>query len=147
MVGFSPLFVHGEIFTHILGCVMSNQTGSILWCDLTVEHAETLRDFYQNVVGWSVDSLNMGDYDDYVMKTPESGAAVAGICHAKGSNAELPSQWLMYFKVGDLETALSNVITGGGKALTAIKAYSNSSRYVVIQDPAGAVCALFEEQS
>jgi hypothetical protein len=31
----------------------------------------------------------MGDYSDYTMMCPGDGDAVAGICHARGSNADL----------------------------------------------------------
>lgn len=37
----------------------------------------------------------MGAYDDYVMNASSTGQATAGICHARGGNADLPAQWLV----------------------------------------------------
>ena len=77
---------------------MSDETpkvGSISWMDLTVTNAEEVKDFYKEVVGWSTSSVNMGDYEDYCMNLPETENTVAGVCHAKGVNAALPSQSLL----------------------------------------------------
>ena len=124
---------------------MSNNTiGTVGWLDLTVDNANDVKDFYQSVIGWESSPVNMGDYDDYSMKSPSSGNDVAGICHKKGSNSDMPSQWMPYFIVGDIEASLQKVGEKGGKSLTPIKSYGES-KFVVIQDPAGAVCALYQE--
>lgn len=113
------------------------------WMDLTVEDAPIVRDFYAAVVGWVPQPLNMGEYDDFVMNTPE-GAGVAGICHARGDNADLPAQWLVYLTVADLDASLQRVTELGGAAVTAIKGEAGSGRYCVIRDPAGAVITLYQ---
>jgi len=112
--------------------------------DLTVDNAEQLRDFYAGVVGWKAMPFDMGDYEDYAMASPESGTAVAGICHALGRNAELPSQWLIYFTVEDLEASVSRCLESGGEVLAQPRQAGQSGSYAVIRDPAGAVCALFQ---
>lgn len=64
--------------------------GKIGWIDMTVDDAPCVRDFYKTVVGWETDDVDMGGYSDYVMKMPVSGDGVAGVCHSRGSNADLP---------------------------------------------------------
>ncbi|GAC14129.1 VOC family protein [Aliiglaciecola lipolytica] len=123
----------------------TSPVGSVVWTDLTVNNASEVKDFYQQVVGWKPNPVNMGDYDDFTMQLPENNQDVVGICHAKGENAGLPAQWLLYFKVADLDQSIENTHAQGGKLLSAIKHYGGVSRYVIIQDPAGAVCALFED--
>ena len=85
----------------------------------------------------------MGGYRDYSMGPP-GGDAVAGICHKRGVNAALPSVWMIYITVADLEAALARCRELGGKVLQDPKSMGPLSRYCVIQDPAGAVCALYE---
>jgi len=116
--------------------------GTIGWIDLTVEHADSVRDFYAAVAGWTPSALSMGDYNDYVMLTPE-GVGVTGVCHARGANAGLPAQWLMYITVADLDASLAEVTARGGERISAIR-LMGEARYTVIRDPAGAVCALFQ---
>lgn len=121
--------------------------GCIAWVDLTVSNAPAMRDFYQAVVGWSVQEVEMEDaggrYADYCL-LGEDGRPAAGIRHARGVNAGLPPVWLLYLPVGDLAESLRRVREGGG---TVIKEKTRSGRgeaCAVIQDPAGACLALVQ---
>ena len=118
--------------------------GSIGWTDLTIANAGQLRDFYSAVVGWKSDGLDMGGYQDYVMAEPDSGKPTAGVCHAKGSNEGLPSVWLVYFTVADLEASLTATTAQGGTVLRQPTNAGGQGRYAVIRDPAGAVAALYQ---
>jgi predicted enzyme related to lactoylglutathione lyase len=64
-----------------------------------VTEGERLRDFYSSVIGWRSEPVEMGGYADFNMIEPETGEVIAGICHARHSNADLPPQWLLYFIV------------------------------------------------
>jgi len=122
------------------------ERGSIGWIDLTVPDAPALRDFYQAVTGWTVKPVSMEDqgqpYEDYAMQT-ESGISVAGVCHARGTNTGIPAQWLIYIVVDNLDASLAEVNARGGKLLHGPRAMG-PSRFAIIQDPAGASCALFQ---
>ena len=117
--------------------------GAISGFDLTVPDAPAIRDFYASVIGWRPEAVGMGDYDDYAMVAPTSGEWVAGVCHARGVNADLPPQWLVYIAVDDLEASMQRCIAEGGALLTDIKGDAEA-RYCVIRDPAGAVLAIMQ---
>jgi uncharacterized protein len=119
------------------------EVGSIAWRDLTVKDADGVRDFYAKVVGWKVVPVEMGGYSDYCMVPPKGKTPEAGVCHKRGPNAKLPSQWLMYVVVADVVKSLATAKKLGGKALTPILP-QGPNRFVVIQDPAGAVIGLYE---
>ena len=119
--------------------------GTIAGFDLAVANADEVRDFYAAVVGWNVEPLDMGGYADYVMKSPETGEWIAGICHARGVNADLPPQWLVSITVPDLEASLAQCLALGGTQLTPIKGdHGAENSYVTIKDPAGAVLSLMQ---
>jgi predicted enzyme related to lactoylglutathione lyase len=120
--------------------------GRISWVDLTVPDAPSLRDFYTKVAGWTAMPLSMGEYDDYVMLGSD-GAPQAGVCHARGANSDIPPQWVMYVTVEGLDEKLRDVAALGGKVLMPVRRMGNTGRYAMIEDPAGAVCALFETAS
>ncbi|MEP0862162.1 MAG: VOC family protein [Ignavibacterium sp.] len=122
------------------------EIGSITWCDLTVPNAEEVKTFYEKVIGWKADPVSMGDYDDYSMIAPESNKIAAGICNAKGINAKLPPQWLIYITVENVDKSAQTCLELGGRVLVEPKTISNYGRFCVIQDPAGAVCALFKPE-
>jgi len=116
------------------------QIGSTGWIDLTVADAPRLRDFYSSVVGWKPSEVPMGDYADYSMNDPASGEPRAGVCHSRGVNAQMPSCWMVYFVVADLDASLARCRERGGKLLVERR----ESGIVVIEDPSGAVCALYQ---
>jgi uncharacterized protein len=118
--------------------------GSVGWMDLTVKDAEAVRDFYQDVVGWKATGLDMGGYQDFVMSAPGKEEPVSGVCHARGSNAGLPPVWLIYITVEELDRSVEKVKERGGKVRQEIRSLGSMGRMCVIEDPAGAVSALFE---
>lgn len=122
------------------------EIGSITWCDLTVPDADEIRKFYEKVVGWKANPVSMGEYDDYSMIAPESNKIAAGICNAKGINAKLPPQWLIYITVEDVDRSAQICLELGGKIIVDPKTIPGYGRFCVIQDPAGAVCALFKPE-
>jgi len=122
------------------------EIGSVAWFDLTVPNAEDVRDFYSRVIGWKFEPVSMaeGEYSDYNMKAPESGLTVTGVCHKRGVNADLPARWLLYFTVENIDRSMEECRTNGGKIIAGPKNMGKYGKYCVVEDPAGAVCALFE---
>ena len=117
--------------------------GRIGWQDLTVDNAEVVHDFYSEVVGWQTVPLDMGGYDDYVMLSPDGEAGVAGVCHARRINANIPPQWLVYINVEDLDASVKSVLELGGEVVDGPREMGEG-RFAVIRDPAGAVCGLIQ---
>jgi predicted enzyme related to lactoylglutathione lyase len=119
------------------------EIGSITWRDLTVPDAKEVRDFYADVVGWKFAEHNMGEYADYNVLTRDKGECVGGICHKRGPNEKIPSQWMIYITVDNVEARAKTCEEKGGKILDGPKTMGNAT-LCVIQDPAGAVCALYD---
>jgi hypothetical protein len=121
------------------------RAGRISWLDLTVSDASATRDFYRQVVGWSVQDVEMehrGErYADYAMIGDDGGPA-AGICHARGVNVGLPPVWMIYVSVGDLAESLRRVQAEGGTVLKAMEGTDGEFAYAAIQDPVGVYLAL-----
>ncbi|MDH4070920.1 MAG: VOC family protein [Ignavibacteria bacterium] len=119
--------------------------GCISWVDLTVSDAPATRDFYRQVVGWSVQDVGMKDagerYADYNM-LGDDGNPAAGVCHARGVNLGLPPVWMIYLPVGDLAESLRRVREEGGKVLKATRGNDGEYAYAAVQDPVGACLAL-----
>lgn len=120
------------------------EVGSIGWIDLTIPNAEEIRDFYHQVAGLRSEPVDMGGYSDFTMCSPASGEPRAGVCHARGVNADLPPQWLIYVIVEDLDRSVARCRELGGTVVAAPRDMGGEGRYCVIEDPAGAVAALFE---
>ncbi|MBR1031490.1 VOC family protein [Bradyrhizobium liaoningense] len=120
------------------------EVGQIVWVDLTIPNAEkVVQEFYRSVIGWETNAFNMGDYNDYVVATPQGKETVAGICHARGANASLPPSWIVYIKVKSLDESMAVAKANGGEVLTAPKEFGGA-RFCLLKDPAGAVFAVME---
>lgn len=118
--------------------------GTIVWQDLTVGPAEEIRDFYQQVIGWDARDHDMGEYHDFDILSPTTGQVVTGICHARGTNANVPPAWLLYFAVEDVEASAARCVELGGAILDGPRDMGGGA-FCVIRDPAGAVCALYRQ--
>ena len=112
------------------------RVGAVTWQDLTVPNAEPIRDFYAAVVGWRAEPVEMGGYSDFNMVAPD-GRPAAGICHARGANARLPPQWLLYVTVENLDASLEACLGRGGVVVDGPRGMGEQ-RFAVIRDPAGA---------
>lgn len=117
--------------------------GKAVWRDLTVADAVSLKGFYEDVLGWKAEGADMGGYEDFHMLDAD-GEVAAGVCHARGGNADLPPVWLPYFAVGSADDAIARAKAGGGRVVAGPKGY-DAYRYVVIEDPAGASFVACEE--
>ena len=123
---------------------MDKTIGSIGWIDLTIPNAVDVKDFYAEVIGWKAEPVSMGDYDDFNMTI--DGTPKTGICHKKGGNANIPSQWMIYINIANMSASCAAVEKRGGKLLSEIKYIKGYGKFCVIEDPAGAVCTLFEQE-
>ncbi|HSG99836.1 MAG TPA: VOC family protein [candidate division Zixibacteria bacterium] len=124
----------------------NSRIGTIGWLDLTVANAEAIKDFYSAVAGWRSLPVSMGDYNDYCMIPDGREEPVCGICHARGVNAEIPAQWVMYVTVADLATSIAECERRGGEVISGPRSYGAAAEYCLIRDPAGALVALYAER-
>jgi len=119
--------------------------GCIAWLDLTVSGASDALEFYRQVVGWSVQDVDMEDdgetYADYNM-LGDDGSPAAGVCYARGVNLGLPAIWMIYLPVGDLAESLRRGQEEGGTIIKTTKGSDGAYASAVIQDPVGACLAL-----
>jgi predicted enzyme related to lactoylglutathione lyase len=119
--------------------------GSIVSADLTVPNADAVRDFYREVIGWEVENMTMrddaGEYNDYIMKDG-AGNWSGGVCHKRGQNSDLPSQWIVYINVADVDQSAEACERLGGKVLKLAKNDDGPAQYALLEDPAGAVIAV-----
>ena len=122
----------------------NNSIGRVEWVDLSIGDAARSKDFYCKVIGWKSTDVEMGTYSDFNLNLPGSGQTMAGICHARGMNVNLPAQWLMYVRVVDVAASAAEAKRQKGKVLDGPRRMGGNN-FCVIQDPDGAVMALISD--
>ena len=137
--------VSEEAIPSASGSAGTGSVGRIAWLDVTVPDANGTRDFYISVVGWAVEEVGMRDgderYADYSMLDAH-GKPSAGVCHARGVNADLPPVWMIYLPVGDLGESLKRVEQEGGTIVKQTYGKNGEPYYAVVRDPVGVYVAL-----
>jgi len=121
--------------------------GCIARLDLTVADASATRDFYERVIGWSVQEVAMTEDETVVRYTDfrmlgDDGTPAARIRHARGDNAELPPVWLLHLPVGDLTESLRRVEHEGGVVIKRVQSPDGVYTHATVQDPVGAYMTL-----
>lgn len=119
-----------------------------MWTDIAVENADELKGFYSQVFGWTVQEVPMedenGTYADYAMVN-KNGDGIGGVCHKRGVNIDLPSQWIVYFTVENVQKSIETCKNMGGSVLKETKNEEGELFYALLKDPSGAVIGIMQE--
>ncbi|MBI5691467.1 MAG: VOC family protein [Verrucomicrobia bacterium] len=122
--------------------MITPKPGTISWMDLTIPNADAVRDFYAAVAGWKAEPVDMEGYHDYCMFPPGGDVPAAGICHARGPNANLPPQWLIYITVPDLDRSLASCLAAGGAVVAPVREMGGGRMAVIRESKSTCTAAM-----
>ena len=112
---------------------MASAHGDHIWYELLTSDPDGAQAFYGPMLGWSFRDAGMPDADYRLFATAE--ADVGGLMRA---DAGLPSAWLGYVGVDDVDTMVESVVAGGGAAHMPPTDIPGVGRFALVADPAGA---------
>ena len=126
------------------GARVLGEPGALTWTELTTNDTKKAEQFYTNLFGWKSKAGNdvgMEYTEFYVGSTPG-----AGMMDAKnlGPNANVPPNWMPYFQVSDVDATARKASELGGKLFVPPSDIPKVGRFAVVQDPQGAVFAIFK---
>jgi predicted enzyme related to lactoylglutathione lyase len=122
------------------GAGLVNAPGALSWNELATPDVEGAAEFYSKQFGWSTEAMEGGS--PYLVVMNRDGRANGGI--RKAASTE-PSYWLAYFGADDLDGTLARARDLGGTQLID-PMDAGPGRVVALQDPQGAVFALYAGQ-
>lgn len=113
--------------------------GRFVWRELTSPDLDEDRVFYTTLFGWSADTMPMNGahYTMFRLGGKDVGGMMAPMMEG------VPSFWMDYITVDDVDAALAQVPELGGSAITPAMDIPGVGRFAVVQDPAGATFSLF----
>jgi uncharacterized protein len=117
------------------GAARVNEPGCMVWNELATPDPARARDFFSELLGWTVEPEESG-YG--VIKN--RGALNGGIRPPQDGE---PTHWLVYFTVASLDDAIAKVRDGGGSVIAG-PMETAVGRVAAVRDPQGAAFALFE---
>lgn len=120
---------------------MSYDHGRFVWFELITASAGKAKAFYPEVFGWRFETMSMAGGIDYpllkVGDLPAGGIAPPPV-------KDMPSHWISYVSVADVDGAAKKVIEHGGKSLMDAFDVPGVGRMQPVTDDQGAAFFLFK---
>ncbi|NEQ42767.1 MAG: VOC family protein [Leptolyngbya sp. SIOISBB] len=118
--------------------------GTFCWVDLATTDAEGAKKFYTNLFDWTATDVPAGEAGTYTMLEK----AGKNVCALYQIPAEMqhsgPPYWLSYVAVENVDDSTAQAQALGGQVLQPPCDVMESGRMSLLQDPTGAVFALWQ---
>ncbi len=122
-----------------IGAQLVNMPGALVWNELQTPDVESAREFYTSVFGWS----HQTDENGYVVFL-QGERSHAGMMKIDESWGDVPPNWAVYVMVEDADATAARAKELGANLLTEVTTAGEMGRFVIIQDPQGAVLTAME---
>lgn len=110
--------------------------GSFVWNELNSWDVEAAKRFYGATLGWSFDAMPMAHGTYWVAKMGEE--MVGGIFPLSSPDFDgIPSHWLAYIEVDDIDERLKGVEAAGGRIVRPAFDVPGVGRIAIIRDAEG----------
>ncbi len=118
--------------------------GAIVWRETMTTSLERTTAFYTDLFDWKTKDVDMGPMGVYrLFQVGEKN--VAGAMELGADMKGVPSSWVQYISVPDVDAAATRVAANGGVVLFGPRDIPNVGRFVMITDPQGAAVALYKD--
>ena len=119
--------------------------GDFVWCDLSAFNADRAKNFYGQLLGWRFEEISQPDGTPYFIAFAAVGES-AGIFNMpdKFQKMELPSFWMSYIEVSDIQATVERARERGGKVEFGPQAFGDNGSFALIRDPLGAGFTVYE---
>lgn len=116
------------------------QHGAFSWNELMTTDVAGAKTFYGELLGWTLQDTTNPNMDYIIITAGES--QIGGIMDVPEQAAGMPPAWGAYVTVDDVDALLPRVEQLGGKIRVPPTDIPNVGRFMLIQDPQGALLSL-----
>jgi hypothetical protein len=128
-----------------IGAEITQEPGTLCWTELYTGNVDQAGKFYISTIGWTTKQVDMGPIGTYTLfNRPGEEKNAGGMMAFPPSMKGVPPHWLAYFAVNDVDASTKKAAELGGKTLMAPMDIPNIGRFSIVQDPQGAVFALYK---
>ena len=114
------------------------------WAELNSRGIERATPFYNQVFGWTAKTSEMGEGAPPYTEFQLGGTSIAGGMEMNPMvPAEVPSYWMVYFNVDDVDGSLAQAVAAGAKEILGAQDFPGG-RFAILSDPQGAVFGLLK---
>jgi len=116
--------------------------GTVHWSELMTRDLDAAKAYYVSVCGWQINEMPMPDGGTYYLgmkgETPMAGMMQMDDPQFEG----VPSHWMTYLAVDDVDTAVQQTKDAGGEVLQDSFEVAGIGRIAILRDPTGAAIGL-----
>jgi len=123
------------------------KTGEISWNELVTRDTKGAANFYGKLFGWestpfTAKGIQAGAQPYNLFKIDPNSMGVGGMMQVP--HPEMPSQWIPYVVVENVDQSLAQATKLGAKTLVPVMSIGEIGRIAIITDPQGATIGLHE---
>jgi predicted enzyme related to lactoylglutathione lyase len=124
-----------------IGAQLVNGPGLMSWNELASPDLDASQSFYSGLFGWKMEPFADSPMKYFVIQN--DGHGNGGMREPQPGE---PPYWLVYFGTDDIDATMAKAGELGGKSLAGPMPIGESGKIAIMQDPQGAVFALFAGQ-
>lgn len=125
------------------GVGITGEEGTVCWADLSTSDVETASKFYSGLFRWEISA---DDDPSGYLHIKNGDSFIGGIPPASMRNPQAPPHWMIYFFVSDCDGSTAKAQQLGAKVLMASHLVEHVGKISILNDPQGALFALFEPE-
>lgn len=114
--------------------------GDACWIELASKDVETAKKFYCDLLGWTLKQSQTTDFP--YSEIQNNGRSIGGMYQMIEKFGDMPTHWMNYIAVDDVDALAKRVEELGGKICVPPTDIPNTGRFTVISDPTGGMLAL-----
>ena len=112
--------------------------GEFNWNELQTDQPDAVIQFYRETVGWEFQAEKMPSGGTYWIGAA-AGRPVCGVLEINSTDKSIKTnRWVTYVHINDLESAINQIKSLGGKLIRAPWVVPGVGRVAWVQDPCGA---------
>jgi predicted enzyme related to lactoylglutathione lyase len=130
----------------MFGAEVTGKDGSYGWAELSSRGVDAAVPFYKKVFGWTTKVSPMGEGQPDYTEFQLDGQSIAGGMEMNPMvPKEVPSYWMVYFTVADVDKAHKKAVDLGAKEMLPPQEFPGG-RFSILSDPQGAAFGLLKMQ-
>jgi predicted enzyme related to lactoylglutathione lyase len=123
------------------------RTNAFGWAELNARGLERAIPFYESIFGWTHETSEAAEGVPAYTQFQGAGQQLAGAFEmSQDVPAQVPSFWMIYFNVDDVDATTQAVKDAGG-SVTAVPQDYFGGRFAIVADPQGATFGLFKSSN
>ncbi|HEX7138776.1 MAG TPA: VOC family protein [Vicinamibacterales bacterium] len=126
-----------------IGARILNEPGALCWTELTTSDTKAAETFYTQLFGWVPKHSAPGSLMEYTEFSVGGTPSVGMMAKPAGMPAHIPSYWMPYFQVTNVDQSASKGKELSGKVMIGPQDIPGTGRFAILVDPQGAMFAVF----